>query len=157
MTRHIRLARLLLVGAMALAGTLSLGERGAVFAQSPSVTVSAAWVREPTGNRKQTAVFAVLENTTATKRAIVGGTTDAAETLELHEMKMQGSMMQMSPVKEIAVPAHGKTELKPGGLHIMLFGLKSQPKPGDTITLTLKLDDGTTVAIAAQVRKMEGM
>ena len=103
------------------------------------------------------AVFATVENTSAAKRAIVSATTDIAEKVELHEMKISDSMMRMSPVKQIEVPAHGKAELKPGGLHIMLFGLKKSPMAGETVNLTLTLDDGTKVPVAAQVRKQEGM
>lgn len=159
MTRRIGLARLSVVAAIAIAvvGGLALGTGRLVSAQQASVTVTDAWLRQPVGNRKTTAVFAVVENKSAEARAVVGGTTDAAEKLELHEMKMDGAMMRMSPVKEIRVPANGKTELKPGGLHIMLFGLKAQPKVGDTVNLSLRLDDGTTVVVAAQVRKMDGM
>jgi copper(I)-binding protein len=55
-------------------------------------------------------------------------------------MKNEGGMMRMSPVSQIDVPANGKTELKPGGLHVMLFGLKGKPVEGDTFVVTLKLD-----------------
>jgi len=125
----------------------------AVVAQSAPLTVHDAWVREPAGDRKITAAFAIVENSGAVQRAIVSATAEGAEKAELHEMKMVESMMQMRPVQRIDVPAHGKVELKPGGLHVMLFGLQKTPRAGDTINLTLKFDDGTSLSIAAQVRK----
>ena len=48
-------------------------------------------------------------------------------------MVRTGDMMKMAPVKGIIVPAKGKVELKPGGLHVMLFELKKPLKEGDTI------------------------
>lgn len=129
----------------------------AVTAQPTPVTVRDAWVREPVASRKTTAAFLVIENAGTVKRAIVSATSEAAETVELHEMVRDGAMMKMSPVTAIDVPANGKTELKPGGLHIMMFGLKKQPVAGDTVRLTLTLDDGTKATVAALVRKMEGM
>lgn len=124
-------------------------------AQGAAVSARDAWSREAPEGRKVTAVFVTVENKGDVARAIVGGSTDAAESAELHEMKRVGTTMEMSPVQSIALPAHGSAELKPGGLHIMLFGLKKPLAAGDTVRLTLTLDDGTKVAVAAQVRRPE--
>jgi copper(I)-binding protein len=35
----------------------------------------------------------------------------------------------------------------------MLFGLKSRPAEGGKISITLKLDDGSTVPVTASVRR----
>jgi copper(I)-binding protein len=153
LNRLSRLASIIIV----LASSVPVFGNATLAAQPATVTVHDAWVREPGGSRKVTAGFLVIENAGAAKRAIVSASTDAAETVELHEMVRDGAMMRMAPVKTIDVPANGKTELKPGGLHLMIFGLKKQPVAGDTIRFTLTLDDGTTTAVAAQVRKMGGM
>jgi copper(I)-binding protein len=139
---------------------LSLAGRSLIFAgsvqpQSSSIAVHDAWVREPLANRNETAAFAVVENSSAELRSIVRVETNAAEKAELHEMKMTGAMMRMSPVEKIEVPAHGKTELKPGGLHIMLFGLRKPAIQGEKIELKLTLDDGSSIAVSAEVRKPE--
>jgi len=149
--------RATLVAATAVVIMTAGSTRMAVVAQSDSLTVHDAWVREPAGDRNVTAAFAIVENGGAVQRAIVGATADGAEKAELHEMKMVESMMQMRPVQRIDVPAHGKVELKPGGLHVMLFGLQKTPRAGDTIRLTLKFDDGASVSTVAQVRKGDGM
>lgn len=142
--------------AVAAAAGICLGTSGAL-AQSPALSVHDAWVREPMGGRGMTAAFAIVENTGTAARAIVSATADVAETVELHEMKMVDAMMRMSPVKQIDVPAGGKVELRPGGLHLMLFNLRTTPKAGDNVRLTLTFDDGTTVAVTAAVRKLAGM
>lgn len=140
------------VAALAMSGTST------VRAQTASaLTIHDAWVRQPTGDRKDAGAFAIVENSSATTRAIVSASADIAEKVELHEMKMVGAMMRMSPVKRIDVPAHGKAELKPGGYHVMLFGLKKTPMVGDTFTLTLTFDDGSTASATASVRRDDGM
>lgn len=137
---------------------LALSGTPAVFAQTaPTLTAHDAWLRQPTGDRKAAGVFAIVENNGGTKRAIVSASADIADKAELHEMKMMGAMMRMSPVTQIEVPAHGKVELKPGGLHVMLFGLKKMPMAGDTVTLTFTFDDGSTASTMASVRQNEGM
>ncbi len=157
MNKNVTLSLTLLAAAVAGAGGLRLAGTSPVFAQGSAITVHDAWVREPVGDRMQTAAFAVVDNSGPTSRAIVGASADVAEKVELHEMKMMGPMMQMSPVKQIEVPARGRVELRPGSLHLMLFGLKRMPVAGETVNLTLTFDDGTTVSAAAQVRRMAGM
>jgi copper(I)-binding protein len=143
-----------------LAVTIALGmlplAAPRLTAQSSPVTAKEAWVREAPTGRKVTAVFLRLENSGATERHLVRGATEAADTLELHEMKREGGMMRMSPVSRITVPAHGEVLLRPGGLHLMLFGLHRPLAAGDTIRVTLTLDDGTRLEVPAEVRSMMG-
>ncbi len=158
MITNTPLTRLLVAAASAAILGLSLSGPPAAFAQTtPTLTVHDAWVRQPTGDRKEAGGFAIVENSSATKRAIVSASADIADKAELHEMKMMGAMMRMSPVKQIEVPAHGKVELKPGGFHVMLFGLNKIPMAGDTFTLTFTFDDGSTASATASVRQDEGM
>ncbi len=82
--------------ALLLAGGLLLVGR----AQSATVTVRDAWVREPAPNRKETAAFAVVENAGTEARAIVGARSDETEKVELHEMKASGSMMRLARRRE---------------------------------------------------------
>lgn len=125
-------------------------------AQAP-MSLSGAWVREPVPGRPTTAAYAVVENPGATDLVIVSAASDVSSKVELHEMVRSGDMMKMAPVKSITVPAKGKVELKPGGLHIMLFELKKPLKEGDTVELTLTTDKGATVKTSAAVKKGQMM
>jgi len=129
----------------------------AAQAQTQTVTVRDAWVREPMGGRNVTGAFAIVENSGATPRSIVAATADVSDKVELHEMKNENGMMRMSPLKKFDVPAHGTLELKPGSFHVMLFDVTRKLVAGETVRLTLTLDDGSTISTAAQVRKMGTM
>jgi len=126
---------------------------GRAYAQSNAVVAQNAWARPPAASRNMTGLFMILENHGGQKCAVVSGSSDIAEKVELHEMKNEGGMMRMSPVAQIEIPANGKAELKPGGLHIMLFGIKAKPVEGDTFDVTLKLDNGSTVPVKAVFRQ----
>lgn len=132
---------------------LVLAATGVLHAQTSTVTVHDAWVREPMGSRNMTGAFAIVENTGATPRAIVAASADISDKVELHEMKNEGGMMRMSPVPRIDVPAHGRLELKPGSFHVMLFDVKKKIADGEKISLTFTFDDGSKVTTEAQVRK----
>ena len=124
-----------------------------LLAQDAAVVAHDGWVRVPLPSKTETALFVVLENHSTERRAVVSASSDAAEKVEMHEMKMDHTMMRMTPVSEIGIPAKGKTALNPNGFHLMLFGLKTRPAVGDTLTVTLKLDNGATVPVKAEVRK----
>jgi len=126
---------------------------GTLAAQDAAVVARDAWVRLPLPSKTETALYLTLENHSAQPRAVAGGTSDAAEKIELHEMKMVKMVMSMTPVAEVKIPAKGKRSFNPDGYHIMLFGLKSKLSVGDTVNVTLKLDDGSTVPVTATVRK----
>jgi copper(I)-binding protein len=98
------------------------------------------------------AVYVTLSNAGAQADSLLSASSEVAQTVELHEVKNEGGVMKMRPVQAIPVPAKGKTELKPGGYHIMLMGLKQDLKPGDRIPLVLKFEKGGEVRVEAAVR-----
>lgn len=160
-TNEMHLGRLALATLSTLVATLALplvtGDLAAQGTATSTITVRDAWVREAGAGRPVTAAFMVLENKGDAVRALVRGAASVGDTLELHEMKRDEGMMRMSPVPRIEVPAHGETALRPGGLHLMIFGLKAPLAAGDSVRLTLTLDDGSTLRVMAPVRPMQGM
>lgn len=98
-------------------------------------------------------VFMTLKNSGREADTLVAAKTDVAARAELHtvvgDMK---SGMKMQQVENIPVPASGSVELKPGSLHIMLFGLNKELKTGDTFNLTLQYKKGGTSTVQVQVK-----
>ena len=78
---------------------------------------------------------------------------DIAEMVQIHTMEQVGEMMKMKEISELRIPANGQTVLAPKGNHIMLIGLHKSIAEGETIPLSLKFADGTTVSVDAVVRK----
>jgi copper(I)-binding protein len=125
----------------------------ALHAQTSDIIARNAWARVPLPSKMETALYVVVENHTSQRRAIVSVSSDSAAAAEMHQMQMVRMSMVMTPVSQVNLPAKGKATFDPNGYHIMLYGLKARPSPGDTIKVTLKLDDGTTVPVEATVRK----
>jgi copper(I)-binding protein len=143
--RHRTIAgRTLIVGLLFLAG---------LAAQTAAVTAHDGWVRLPAPSKSETAFYVELENHGAQPRAVVAVSSDAADKAEMHKMMMEGDMMGMMPIDKVAIPANGKASLSPNGMHVMLFGLKKKLAAGDKVTVTLKLDDGSSVPVTAIVKK----
>lgn len=79
--------------------------------------------------------------------------TDIAQIVELHTMNEENGVMSMRQVDAIDVPAQGEVVLKPGGFHIMLFGIHSELKPGDKATFILQFERAGMIAVEAVVRE----
>jgi len=122
------------------------------------VSVDEPYVREVPPGQMISATFMTLKNDTDKDIALIKASSDVAKNVELHEHVHEGGMMKMRQVPKIIIPAHGITELKPGGYHIMLIGLQRKIKSGDKVTLNLEFDNGNKETITATVKKvMMGM
>ncbi|NJL92948.1 MAG: copper chaperone PCu(A)C [Anaerolineae bacterium] len=106
------------------------------------------------------AAYMRIANQGETVLSLVGGATEAAAVVEIHEMAMgEGDVMMMRPMPALELPAGETVVLEPGGLHVMLIGVSEDLAVGQAIPLTLVLEDGTEVTLAVPVRDllMEGM
>lgn len=83
---------------------------------------------------------------------LLGVATDVAEVVELHTVERDGDVMRMRPVPQIDIPAGGTTALEPGGLHVMLIGLRRDLQAGETVQLTLTFANAGEVVVEAPVR-----
>jgi len=119
------------------------------------VKVQNAWARATAPGQAVAGVF--MDLSAERPMSVVGGASPAAERVELHTMSMQEGVMVMRRVPEIRLPAGQTVQLKPGGLHVMLIGLKGPLQEGQTVPLTLQVRDagGKTgeFAVQAQVRR----
>jgi|APFre7841882724_1041349.scaffolds.fasta_scaffold105870_1 copper(I)-binding protein len=127
-------------------------------AQGPAVVeIADPYARAVPPGQPNSAVFMTLTNRSTETRALVAATSPAAEVSELHTHVHEDGMMRMRRVERIEVPAGASVNLQPGGLHLMLIGLKGDLEPGDQVDLTLSFDDGTQAQVLAPVRKVEPM
>ncbi|OGK82966.1 MAG: hypothetical protein A2X52_19730 [Candidatus Rokubacteria bacterium GWC2_70_16] len=98
------------------------------------------------------AVYVTIRNDGVEPDALVSAVSDAAARGELHETAKDGDVMKMRPLPKLDVAARGLVEMKPGGHHIMLLGLKRDLKPGDRVTVTLTFEKAGPMSIEAPVR-----
>jgi hypothetical protein len=147
MTRQVRpFTRLSLLAVALMAATPF------AFAQ---VTVKDAWVRATVPGQQATGMFG---NFTATQDSkLVGGSSPAAEKVEVHEMKMEGDVMKMRAIASLPLPAGQAVSLKPGSYHVMLIGLKKPLPDGSTVPVKLVVEDAqnkqTTIDVKVPVKK----
>ena len=147
--------RFLFVWLFAFAGVATAAgghSKGPAQADAHPVQIHEPFVRMLPPTQPNTAAFMVLENTGERDLALVRAESEASRVVELHDHLMVDGMMRMREVERIALPAGARTELKPGGLHVMLIGLRAPLQEGEQVAITLVFDDGSQVEVHAPVR-----
>jgi copper(I)-binding protein len=130
---------------------------GSILASTPGVLandvmVMDAFARASAMSTARTgAVYMTLENHGAAADRLVAVTAEAATSAEFHETLMEDGVAKMRPVEVFDIPAGGSVELKPGGYHIMLMGLKAPLKKGDMVMLQLKFERAGLVDVMVHV------
>lgn len=112
----------------------------AATAQAGDLQVKDAWVRATVPAQKATGAFMQLKSKTGL--TLTGASSPLAESVELHEMSMDGGTMRMRPLPRLDLPAGQSVELKPGGYHLMLLGLKHPLAADGSVPLTLRFEQG---------------
>jgi len=119
------------------------------------VQVEDAYARAVPPGQPNSAVFMSLTNTGSEDGAVTGAESDVSEVVELHTHIVGEDMMRMRKVERINLPAGETVTLKPGGLHVMLIGLKSTLAPGDLVGLTLIYEDDSRTDLIVPVKRIE--
>ena len=99
------------------------------------VSVKDAWVRATVAQQTATGAFMKLHSSKATR--LVEAKSPVAQVVEVHQMSMDNNVMKMRAISGLDLAAGSAVELKPGGYHVMLMGLKHQIKEGQTVPLML--------------------
>jgi len=132
------------------------GAARAQTATSPSSTVSIeqVWSRATPKSASTAAIYMTLVNKGPADDRLIAASTPVASIAGLHEMTVDANnVMKMRPIEGgIPVGTGGSATLKPGGLHIMLEGLKAPLEAGQSFPVTLTFEKAGTVQVTATVQ-----
>jgi copper(I)-binding protein len=116
--------------------------------KSTGLTASNAMIAAPRGVSGVTAAYVTLVSPADDR--IVAVSSPDARAVEMHEMTMEGTMMQMRKLDGIDLPAGKPVRFAQGGLHIMVFDPKTLA-PGATFPINFQLKSGTTKTVEFSV------
>ena len=133
-----------------LAAVAAMG-LGVGSAWAGDITVVDPFARASSAVAQAGAAFMTIRNGGAADR-LVKAETPASERTELHTVTRDGDVMRMRMLEWIDVPAGGEATLRPGGLHVMLLGLRQPLKEGATVPLTLVFEKAGAITVEVPVK-----
>ena len=96
-----------------------------------------------------------MKNTGTTPDRLMSASSPAAGAVQVHQMKMEGNIMRMRELDGPLEIKPGETvTLAPGGLHLMMLGLKEPLKQGENVPLTLVFEKAGKVDVELAVVAM---
>lgn len=125
--------------------------------KTSSLRIEHPWSRVTPRGAVVAGGYAKIENTGKTADRLIGASAELSGRTEIHEMAMEGGVMKMRALPNgIEIPAGGKVELAPGGLHIMFMELKQPLEEGKHFKGTLIFEKAGTVPVDFAVEGMAG-
>ena len=138
----------------AIALTLAAIIASAAGARASDVMVINAFARaSATPAARAGAAYVTVVNHGDTPDRLIAIVTPAASMAEVHGTVMNGNVIKMETLDAVNVPAQASVEMKPGGLHVMLMGLKKPLVEGGAIDMTLTFEKAGSITIKVPVRE----
>ncbi|MFO1425487.1 MAG: copper chaperone PCu(A)C [Steroidobacteraceae bacterium] len=119
------------------------------------IAVEGAWARATVPGQSIGAAYFTLVNRGTAEDTLLSVESPDAERAEVHESRVEDGMMRMRPAGAVKLAAGARLQLAPGGLHVMLIGLRQPLAAGGRVRLVLHLKGAGTLGFEAEVRSLE--
>ncbi|MDE2635536.1 MAG: copper chaperone PCu(A)C [Chloroflexota bacterium] len=100
------------------------------------------------------AVYMRIKNRGESDRVIISAQSAAADQVDFHNTVVDDDIARMEALEALIVPAGETLELRPGGAHIMLSGLREDLRTEAKITLRLKCSTGEVYDLDISIADM---
>ena len=112
------------------------------------------WARATATKARNGAAYIAIKNSSGSGDRLLSGKSLVANSAALHNHVMDNGVMKMRPVGSLNIPAYGTVIMKPGGLHVMLMGLKSPLAKGGSLLLTLTFEKAGDMTVQIKIMGM---
>ncbi|HTE35053.1 MAG TPA: copper chaperone PCu(A)C [Reyranella sp.] len=117
-----------------------------------SLKIGHPWARATPPTAPSGGGFLTVTNTGTTADRLVSAASPAAGQVQIHEMKMDGTIMRMRELENgLEIPPGATVALAPGGLHLMMMGLKAPLKEATRVPVTLVFEKAGKIDVELQV------
>jgi copper(I)-binding protein len=137
----------------------------------PSIEVRDAWVRSTTSMNMDehaamdtpvpgnsilsdavSAAYMIVQNHGDSADKLIRAESEFVQAIEFHKSELNGQVVAMRQLDSVEIPPGAEIAFSPGGLHMMLVGLKHDLVPGDKIPLVLVFETAGRISLEAEVR-----
>jgi copper(I)-binding protein len=117
------------------------------------IEIDDLWVRASAPGQVNGAGYMEIENEGALEDRLLSVTSNAAESVTIHAVRMENGVAKMRPLEGgLLLPAMSEVKLAPGGYHIMFEKLKAPFARDARVPAILKFERAGEVAVMFKVR-----
>lgn len=122
-----------------------------------SIAVDHPWARATPRGAKTGAVYLTLLNKGGAPDRLLSATTPIAEKVQFHSVSEENGISRMREMKSVEVAPGAKVTFSPGGMHIMVVGLKQPLREGDNFRMTLIFERAGKEDVTVSIAKVGAM
>lgn len=149
--------KILSAATLALALSVPALADDAGMAKVGDIMIHDAWARPSLGKTPNSAAYLRLETMGSEADKLIAASSEGAEMVSPHTHLMEDGIARMRPVEAIEVAPGEPTVLEPGGLHLMLMGLKGKLVEGGILPVTLVFEKAGEVTLDIPIRAAMAM
>lgn len=142
--------RITTAGALIL-GTLMAFPQIVTSAQPSRVKVEHGHINSTAPGQTVTAAYLTIRNSTGRVATVLGASSPAASSVEIHDVAVTNGVMRMRKLETLSIPVGSEVRFAPGGYHMMINGLKARLVAGQTFPVTLHFASGQSINVAMRV------
>ncbi len=120
-------------------------------AEDGPISIQHAWSRPAAAGRVGVIYLTITDS--GAPDTLTAVATPVAEDAMLHQSSMVKGMSEMRMIDSVPVAAGKPATLAPGGMHVMLMGLKRKLVAGDTFPVTLTFTHAGQITTTVTVEK----
>ena len=148
----MRATRTLLIVALIAGAAAAFAQGTGGMFKVGNIVIETPWIRATPHGASVAGGYMKITNNGKEPDRLIAVTLEGAPRVELHQMSMSGSVMQMRPLaKGIEIKPGAAVELKPGGYHVMAMDLTQGFTEGGVVKGTLTFEKAGKVEIEYRV------
>ncbi len=125
-------------------------------AWADDISVSGAVIPMAPPSASVHAAYFSLTNNDEISRHLINVRAEGYAMAHIHKSEHKDGVATMSSVDMVTIDPGQTVAFEHGGLHVMLMNPEAPVAEGETVSLTLEFDDGTTRTFGATVKHMMG-
>lgn len=122
-------------------------------AAAAGLKVESVWARATPPGTSVAAVYLRIDNAGRRADCLLAITSPVAASAEMHRTNVEGGIARMRKVSMLHIAEGEVVEFAPGGLHIMLFGLRKPLVAGQTFTMEFVFELAGAQRVIVAVRE----
>lgn len=122
-----------------------------------TITIDHPYARATVPGQPTAGAYLAIRNAGKQADKLVSLSSPAADSVQIHTMKMEGDVMKMREIDALEIAPSSRVSMAPGdGYHLMLTGLHAPLKSGDHLPMTLQFEKVGKINISVEITSLGG-